>query len=63
MYLAATPVGSWIELENSVQSIGKTLAVIQTDIYLIKGPDGGRIKKAVSGTHTKVDVVATKSKL
>jgi len=57
LYLAATPVGSWIEIENKVLSVGKTLAVIQTDIFTIKGPDGGRIKKTISGTHTKVDVV------
>ena len=63
IYLHSIPIGAWVEIENSVLSVGKNLAVIQTNIYLIDGPDGGRIKKAASGTVTKVDTMMIKHKL
>lgn len=67
-YLNACPVNSVIEMEVYTASVGKTIALIAADFWLVERADGQeddgegpvhagkwkRIKKTISGTHTKV---------
>lgn len=55
VYLAAAPVGHWVDIECNVISIGSRIVVVTCDMYLLESEEGGRIKKTASGTHTKVD--------
>ncbi|EPQ31943.1 uncharacterized protein PFL1_00142 [Pseudozyma flocculosa PF-1] len=68
-YLNACPIGSVVEIESYSAQVGKSIALLQTDIWIVKRTDGqpddgeGRLDgkgwtrtvKTVSGTHTKVD--------
>lgn len=67
-YLNACPVNSVIEMEVYTASVGKTIALIAADFWLVERADGQeddgegpvhegkwkRTKKTISGTHTKV---------
>lgn len=62
LYHHSIPIGAWVEVENTVVSVGKSLAVVQSNIYLIDGPNGGRIEKAASSSLTKINTVTSMMK-
>ncbi|CAO1618974.1 unnamed protein product [Parajaminaea phylloscopi] len=55
VYLAAVPVGEWVEIEVNVLSLGARVVAVGCDMYLLDGEDGERIKKTSNATHTKID--------
>lgn len=55
LYTAPVPLDSYIDIECSSLSVGKSVAVIQCDIWVKDGKGGKRIRRGASGTHTKVD--------
>ncbi|PWN99449.1 hypothetical protein FA09DRAFT_328845 [Tilletiopsis washingtonensis] len=55
LYFAPCPVGSWIDIECQTLTVGKSVAVIQCDIYVKDGENGRRLRRANAGTHTKID--------
>ncbi|SPO20704.1 uncharacterized protein UTRI_00180 [Ustilago trichophora] len=68
-YLNACPVGSVIEMEVYSAQVGKSIAFLTAEFWLVERDDGveddgegpvhsgkwKRTKKTISGTHTKVD--------
>lgn len=55
LYTAPIPVESWCDFECTTLAIGKSVAVIQCDIWIKDGQGGKRVRRGASGTHTKVD--------
>lgn len=55
IYTAPIPVGSWCDFECTTLAIGKSIAVLQCDVWVKDGQDGQRVRRGASGTHTKVD--------
>lgn len=53
LYFAPCPVGGWIDIECQSLTVGKSVAVLQCDIYTKDGEHGKRLKKTSTGTHTK----------
>ncbi|WFD42684.1 hypothetical protein MPSI1_001332 [Malassezia psittaci] len=63
-YLAPTRVGTWIELVVKSMSIGKSVALLDTEVYELEGgKDSKRKIRTASSTHTKVDVSMRMPKL
>jgi acyl-CoA thioesterase FadM len=56
-YLAAVPLGSWIDVETRVLSVGKNVALLACDIWEKDGPgkDAKRTILACTAAHTKID--------
>ncbi|KAN0066125.1 hypothetical protein ACQY0O_000219 [Thecaphora frezii] len=68
-YLNACPIGSVIEIECYSAQVGRSIALLEADIWIVKRSDGKaddgrggvlgkgwkRTIKVVSGSHTKVD--------
>lgn len=68
LYLNACPIGSVIEIETYSAQVGRSIALLITDIWLVKRDDDTedtgegsvhdgkwkRIKKTINGSHTKV---------
>jgi len=71
LYLSACPVGSVIEMEVFSDQVGKSIAVLSADFWLVERADGQeddgegpvhsgkwrRIRRTISGSHTKVSSV------
>ncbi|PWZ02891.1 hypothetical protein BCV70DRAFT_197148 [Testicularia cyperi] len=69
LYLNACPIGSVVEIETYSAQVGRSIALLVTDIYLVQRDDGQqddgesplhngkwkRIRKTLNGSHTKVD--------
>ena len=69
LYLNACPLGSVIEMEVYSEQVGKNIAVLVGEFWIVERDDGivddgegpvhegkwKRIRKTVTGTHTKVD--------
>ena len=56
-YLAPAPLDGWLDIETSVQSVGRTVALMSCAIWLKDGPgkDAQRLRLTSTGTHTKID--------
>ena len=67
-YMNPCPIGSVVEIESYTVQIGKSIALLQTDIHIVEREDGEpdsgsgklfgkgwkRVRKTLSGSHTKV---------
>ncbi|PKI85810.1 hypothetical protein MVES1_000562 [Malassezia vespertilionis] len=62
-YLAPGNVGKWLEFVSTPMSVGKSLAVICTDVYELEGENGGRTRRIATSQHAKVDVSGRLSKI
>jgi acyl-coenzyme A thioesterase 13 len=56
-YLAPVPMGSWIDVETKVLSIGKNVTLISCEIWRKdgQGKDAKRTVLSSTGMHTKID--------
>lgn len=56
-YLSGSPVGSWIDIVARVESVGRSLAVIEGEIFDVPDGEHGTTHgaKRVHGVHTKFD--------
>lgn len=76
LYLNACPVGSVIEMEVYSAQVGKSIALLTADFWLVERDDGvkddgegpvhsgkwKRIKRTISGSHTKVSKGLTRGR-
>ncbi|UZJ54723.1 hypothetical protein CBS101457_004043 [Exobasidium rhododendri] len=63
IYTAPAPVGEYIDIECSTLAIGKSVGVMQCEIWTKDGKGGKRLRRTATGTHTKIDNSASKSRL
>ncbi len=55
-YLAPAPLGSWLDIDCQMLTIGKTLCLINCEIWRKEGPgETKRIAMCTMGNHTKID--------
>ena len=63
-YLAPTRLGSWIEVAVKGMSVGKSVALLETEIWELSGDKSSdrKVRTAFS-THTKIDVSGKLAKI
>ncbi|WFD02872.1 hypothetical protein MOBT1_001559 [Malassezia obtusa] len=63
-YLAPTRVHTWIEVVVKSMSVGKTVALLDTEVYELEGDKNSNRKiRTAASTHSKIDVSSRMPKL